>query len=114
MYVGWKNGQRIYGSVIHLDVIHGNVWLQHNGTEGDIAQELMALGVERNAIVLGFRSPAVRIHTGLSYLLRSNKRSKSRCSFNKVRCSSISNDPARWRTCWRMSAVMVIRLFAAE
>ena len=85
MHVGWKNGQRIYGSVIH-----GKVWLQHNGTEGDIAQELMALGVEQNAIVLDFRSPTVRIHTGLSYLLRSNKRSKSRCSFNKVRCSSIS------------------------
>lgn len=64
MHVGWKNGQRIYGSVIHLDVINGKVWLQHNGTEGDIAQELMELGVAREDIVLGFRSPAVRIYTG--------------------------------------------------
>lgn len=64
MHVGWKNGKRIYGSVIHLDLINGKVWLQHNGTEGDIAQELMAGGVAREDIVLGFRSPAVRIHTG--------------------------------------------------
>ena len=64
MHVGWINGQRIYGSVIHLDLINGKVWLQHNGTEGDIAQELMAAGVARQDIVLGFRSPAVRVHTG--------------------------------------------------
>ncbi|UOG90464.1 MAG: XisI protein [Candidatus Thiothrix sulfatifontis] len=64
MHVGWINGQRIYGSVIHLDLINGKVWLQHNGTEGDIAQELMAGGVAREDIVLGFRSPAVRVHTG--------------------------------------------------
>jgi hypothetical protein len=64
MHVGWINGQRIYGSVIHLDLINGKVWLQHNGTEGDIAQELMTGGVAREDIVLGFRSPSVRVHTG--------------------------------------------------
>ncbi|MBO0614632.1 element excision factor XisI family protein [Thiothrix fructosivorans] len=30
--------------------INGKVWLQHNGTEGDIAQELMAGGVAREDI----------------------------------------------------------------
>lgn len=64
IHVGWKNGRRIYGSVIHLDLINGKVWLQHNGTEGDIAQELMAGGVARDDIVLGFRAPAVRAYTG--------------------------------------------------
>ena len=64
MHVGWINGQRVYGSVIRLDLINGKTWPQHNGTEGDIAQELMAGGIARKDIVQGFRSPAVRVHTG--------------------------------------------------
>lgn len=54
MHVGWINGQRIYGSVIRLDLINGKIWPQHNGTEGDIAQELMAGGIARKDIVQGF------------------------------------------------------------
>ncbi len=50
--------------MIHLDLINGKIWLQYNGTEGDIAQELMDLGVARENIVLGFREPALRAYTG--------------------------------------------------
>lgn len=64
MYVGWRNRERVYGSVIHLDLINGKIWLQYNGTEGDIAQELVDLGVARENIVLGFREPALRAYTG--------------------------------------------------
>lgn len=64
MYVGWENGRRVYGSIIHMDILGGKVWLQYNGTELDLAQELLDLGVAREDIVLGFRSPAARAHTG--------------------------------------------------
>ena len=28
-----ENGYRIYGSLLHLDLIDGKVWIQHDGTE---------------------------------------------------------------------------------
>lgn len=64
MHVGWQKQHRVYGCVIHMDLKDGKVWIQHNGTEADLAEELMAAGVAREDIVLGFRSPAVRQFTG--------------------------------------------------
>lgn len=57
--VGWENQRRVYGCVIHLDIKNGKIWLQYNGTEIDIAQELVKLGVPKSDIVLGFQ-PAYR------------------------------------------------------
>lgn len=64
MYVGWQNGQRIYGVVIHLDIINGKVWLQYNGTEEDLAQSLLDQSVEREDIVFGFKPVSARQYTG--------------------------------------------------
>ena len=64
MMVGWERGIRVHGSVIHIDIRSGKVWIQHNGTEGDLGQELIALGVPREDIVLGYRQPEVRQYTG--------------------------------------------------
>ena len=34
VHVGWKpNGHRNYGCVVHLDIIDGKIWVQHDGTE---------------------------------------------------------------------------------
>lgn len=61
--VGWQNGKRVYGSVLHLDLKNGKIWLQYNGTEIDIAQQLVAYGVSPNDIVLGFQAPHRRQYT---------------------------------------------------
>jgi hypothetical protein len=53
--VGWENDRRVYGCVLHLDIINNKIWLQYNGTEIDIAQELCARGVPKSDIVLGFQ-----------------------------------------------------------
>ncbi|WP_298609325.1 XisI protein [uncultured Thiothrix sp.] len=66
MYVGWQNGRRIYGAVIHMDIMNGKVWLQYNGTEEDLAQSLLDQGVEREDIVFGFKPVSVRKHTGFA------------------------------------------------
>ncbi|MBK8451802.1 MAG: XisI protein [Thiofilum sp.] len=63
MYVGWDRGTRVYGVIIHIDLINGKAWLQYNGTEFDIAKELMAQGVEREDIVLGFYPKSTRKYT---------------------------------------------------
>jgi XisI protein len=57
--VGWENDRRVYGCVLHLDIKNGKIWLQYNGTEIDIAQELVDRGVPKSDIVLGFQ-PAYR------------------------------------------------------
>ena len=56
----WHNDSRTYGCTIHLDIIDGQVWIQHNSTEIAIDQELRDRGVTKEDIVLGFRSPSVR------------------------------------------------------
>ncbi|MEH2289140.1 XisI protein [Nostoc sp.] len=63
VYVGWKNKRRVYGCVLHLDIKNEKIWIQHNGTEANIGDELVALGVPKQDIVLGFHSPYKRQFT---------------------------------------------------
>jgi hypothetical protein len=63
VHVGWQNERRIYGCVLHLDIKNGKIWLQHNGTENDIAAELVEMGVPKTDIVIGFHSPFKRQFT---------------------------------------------------
>lgn len=57
--VGWDDVHRIYGCLVHLDIKDGQIWIQHNHTEFDIDDDLLALGVTKQDILLGFRMPAV-------------------------------------------------------
>jgi hypothetical protein len=57
---GWDGLRRIEGQVIHIDIINGKIWIQHDGTEYGVARELEDLGVSRQEIVLGFHSPMKR------------------------------------------------------
>jgi hypothetical protein len=61
--VGWKNNRRVYGCVLHLDIKDQKIWIQHNGTELDIAQELVKRGIPKQQIVVGFQSPFKRQFT---------------------------------------------------
>jgi hypothetical protein len=60
--VGWDQGKRVHGSLVHIDIIDGNLWIQRDGTEAGIAVELLRAGVPKERIVLGFRAPEVRKH----------------------------------------------------
>ncbi|MEL7035680.1 MAG: XisI protein [Cyanobacteria bacterium J06592_8] len=53
---GWQGEHRIYGSFIHLDIINNKIWIQHDGTEEGVALELTAQGIDKQQIVLGFKS----------------------------------------------------------
>jgi hypothetical protein len=63
VHVGWQDDRRIHGCILHLDIRDGKVWLQHNGTENDIAVELVDMGVAKSDIVIGFHSPFKRQFT---------------------------------------------------
>jgi hypothetical protein len=56
----WRNDYRIYGCAMQLDLIDGQIWIQHNSTEIYVDRELIQRGVAAKDIVLGFRSPSVR------------------------------------------------------
>jgi hypothetical protein len=49
-----ENDWRIYGCILHFDIKGGKIWLQHNGTEYDIPAQLVAMGVPKTDIVVGF------------------------------------------------------------
>jgi hypothetical protein len=63
MYIGWENRRRVFGPVMHIDIKGGKIWIQWNGTEEQVADDLMALGVSREDIVLGFHPPHLRKFT---------------------------------------------------
>lgn len=66
MAVGWDRERRVYHTSIHLDIIGGKVWLQHDATDCAIAEELMAAGIPKEDIVLAFHPADVRPHTGFA------------------------------------------------
>jgi len=53
--IGWQNGRRIYGTLLHIDIIDHKLWIQQDGTGAGIADELVALGIPKQQIVLGFK-----------------------------------------------------------
>ena len=61
--VGWRDERRIHGSIVHIDIINGKVWIQRDGTEHGIANDLVRAGIPKSDIVLGFRAPEVRPYT---------------------------------------------------
>ena len=60
MQVGWNEGRRVHGSIIHIDIRDGEVWIEHNGTDARLGEELVAAGVARDDIVLGFQPVELR------------------------------------------------------
>ena len=62
--VGWNDNWRTYGCVFHLDIKEDKIWIQYNGSEVDVAQKLVDLGIPKQDIVLGFHAPYKRKYTG--------------------------------------------------
>ncbi|NEO90846.1 MAG: XisI protein [Moorea sp. SIO3G5] len=63
MNVGWEDLNRIYRSIVHLDIKDGKIWLQQNLTDLNPAEELVDMGVPREDIVLGLQAPYKRQYT---------------------------------------------------
>jgi hypothetical protein len=66
LHVGWDGVRRVHGSVVHIDIIDGKIWIQYDGTSRPVAEELVAAGVPREDIVLAFHPANVRQHTGFA------------------------------------------------
>jgi hypothetical protein len=64
MAVGWNGYDRIEGFSLHLDIKDGKIWIQWDGTEYGVANELVDRGVPKEDIVLAFHAPYKREYTG--------------------------------------------------
>lgn len=64
--MGWNDDRYLHATPIHLSLVDGKIWVQYDDTEEGIAGDLMEAGVPKNDIVLGFRHPKVRQHTGFA------------------------------------------------
>lgn len=64
--VGWRGAERLHGIHLHLDIIDGRIWIQYDGTEHGIANDLVDAGVPKSSIVLGFKPPKWRPYTGFA------------------------------------------------
>ena len=61
--VGWQQKRRVHGCVTHVQIINDKIWIQRDGTEDGIANELVAAGIPKDKIVLAFHPPEVRQYT---------------------------------------------------
>ena len=62
--VGWKDSStRLYGCVLHVDIKDGKIWVQHDGPQEAIAEQLVVRGVPKPDIVLAYHAPHVRQYT---------------------------------------------------
>ena len=61
--IGWDGNRRVHSCILHLDIIDGKVWIQHNSTEMAIGSELSKMGIPNSEIILGFQAPYLRQYT---------------------------------------------------
>lgn len=64
MQVGWHGDRRVHGSIIHIDIRDGKVWIEYNGTDARLGEELVAAGIPRHDIVLAFQPEELRVASG--------------------------------------------------
>lgn len=63
MTFGRDLGRRVHFTLAHVDIVGDKLWIRWDRTEEGIATELVALGVPKENIVLGFKSEQMRRDT---------------------------------------------------
>ena len=61
--MGWQELTRIFGCIIYVEIKEGKIWIERDGTEIGIANELVEAGVPKQDIVLAFKAPYKRKFT---------------------------------------------------
>ena len=59
---GWQQKKRVYGVLIHIDLKGEKIWIQYDGTEVGVANELTESGIPATDIVLAYHSLFMRQH----------------------------------------------------
>jgi hypothetical protein len=68
--IGWNQDKYLHATPIHINLIEDKIWIQYDDTEEGVATDLLAAGIPKEDIVLGFRHPKVRQYTEFGTGLR--------------------------------------------
>jgi hypothetical protein len=63
---GWLQKKRVYGVLIQIDLKGETIWIQYDGTEVGVANELLERGIPKENIVLAYHSPFLRQYDGFA------------------------------------------------
>jgi len=61
--VGWQDVRRLHGCLVQVEIKGDKIWVQQDGTEDGVVADLLAAGIPKDCIVLGFKSPQSRALT---------------------------------------------------
>jgi hypothetical protein len=60
----WEKHSRYYGPLIHIEVKNdAKVWLRYDGTNLEVGNDLLAAGIPKEVLVVGFHAPDMRKYT---------------------------------------------------
>lgn len=57
---GWNGYRRVHSTILHLRIVDQKFWIERDETEEGITEDLLALGVPKQDIVLAFHHPEDR------------------------------------------------------
>ena len=63
MNIGWQELRRIFACIIYVEIKDSKIWIERDGTEIGVANELVEAGVPKQDIVLAFKAPYKRKYT---------------------------------------------------
>ena len=63
LLMGWEDDRRLKSVLIHVRIHQRKIWIEEDWTEEGVATDLLAAGLSRDEIVLGFHPPQVRQYT---------------------------------------------------
>ncbi len=66
LHTGWQDERRVHGTLIHMDLEGHKIWIQYDGTEVGVANELTDRGIPKDDIVLAYHSPFMRQYDGFA------------------------------------------------
>ena len=61
--VGWSQRKRFRGTTVYLRLHNDKIWIEEDWLEDGIVKDLLAAGVPKEDIVLGFQHPSMRPYT---------------------------------------------------
>lgn len=64
MQVGWDRGRRVRGNLIYVTLQDGKIYIEYDGMERSITEDLTSQGIPQNQIVLAFLSDFQKVPVG--------------------------------------------------
>ena len=58
--IGWRERKRVQYITLLVRIHNGKIWIEEDGTEESVAKMLIAAGIPKDDIVLGFNPPELR------------------------------------------------------